>query len=475
MKKFVLSIALLFSLSTFAGHLQQLIYIRSFTPVQMDSVLTANSIPTGLVPISYGIDVYKVLYNTVNPDSTATIASGLMAVPKSTSCKFPILMYAHGTMTRKSDAPSSLRGSEAVIGLTFAAMGYVTVLPDYLGLGDGPGLHPYQHAHSEATAVVDMIRSAKEARDSIGFRLNDKLFLTGYSQGGHACVASHKLIQEQLASEMTVTAAAPMSGAYDMSGTMVDVMSSDSVYPEPSYLPYLVFSWQPIYHFYNSDTEIIANPYDTLLPPLFNGNYNNSYINHRAPNVPKHLFKPEVFDSFLVNQNHFFRVALRENDVYNWKPNCPVRVYFCRKDSYVPCKNAAVLYQHFMANGCTQCDTLDVDPHLDHTACAQNAIFLMKFYFDAFTSVDSCALSGISELPSSVSVNYFNQLQTLRIEGAALGSWISISDISGRMLSQKRVDENLEEIPAEGWAQGVYIVSVTDKNNAIVSKKFFRN
>ena len=36
------------------------------------------------------------------------------------------------------------------------------VCPITLGMGDSPGLHPYVHGESEATASVDMIRAARE-------------------------------------------------------------------------------------------------------------------------------------------------------------------------------------------------------------------------------------------------------------------------------------------------------------------------
>ena len=35
-------------------------------------------------------------------------------------------------------------------------------MPDYLGMGESPGLHPYVHGESEATATLDMIRAARE-------------------------------------------------------------------------------------------------------------------------------------------------------------------------------------------------------------------------------------------------------------------------------------------------------------------------
>ena len=61
-------------------------------------------------------------------------------------------------------------------------------MPDYIGMGESPGLHPYVHGESEATATIDMIRAAREfITDSLNLIDNHQVFLSGYSQGGHAC------------------------------------------------------------------------------------------------------------------------------------------------------------------------------------------------------------------------------------------------------------------------------------------------
>ena len=56
-------------------------------------------------------------------------------------------------------------------------------------MGVSPGLHPYHHAISEATACVDLLRAVRAFCATNGFPLNDRLFLCGYSQGGHATLS----------------------------------------------------------------------------------------------------------------------------------------------------------------------------------------------------------------------------------------------------------------------------------------------
>ena len=44
--------------------------------------------------------------------------------------------------------------------------------------------------------------------------LNGQLFLMGYSHGGHVTMALHRELEQYHANEITITASAPMAGAY---------------------------------------------------------------------------------------------------------------------------------------------------------------------------------------------------------------------------------------------------------------------
>lgn len=388
-------------LHTDAQSLVTLEFKTRLARAQVDSVLSSSGIPSFLLGTKYDVDCYRVVYNTVNPDSSATTASGLLVLPVGPPCHIPMVSYQHGTMARKRDAPSRLKG-EYVIGLISASTGYCALMPDYLGLGDGPGLHPYIHAQSEASATIDFMRAARLACDSLHVVLDDQVFLMGYSQGGHATMATQKKIQESYSDEFHITASAPMSGPYDVSGVMADIITSDSTYPAPSYLPYILLSWNPIYHLFDSVQHVMITPYSTTLPPLFNGNYTTGYIEARMPAVPNQIMQPALLDSFKRDSTHYFRTYLKKNDLYDWAPEVPTRMIFCQGDRSVPYQNAQVAYSHFVANGSTSVDTLDVVPALDHFDCAKFALLSAKSWFDSlrytkpFASTDIVPASGSS-------------------------------------------------------------------------------
>jgi hypothetical protein len=473
---YLLSLGLLLSLSASSQFLISKTFLRSYTKAELDSTLNAIGIPAAVVGTKWGVDTYKVLYNTVSWDSSATYASGLLIVPKLQGCTFPIAVYSHGTMTYKEDAPSRLNGSEPYIGLIMSSFGYVAVLPDYLGLGDGPGLHPYQHKQTEATCIVDIIRAAKEALPDLGVSQNNQLFLTGYSQGGHATMAAQELIQNQLGSEMTVTASAPLSGAYSMSGVMVDLLLSDNPYPEPAYLPYIVFGWNQIYHFFDNPSEILASPWDTLLPPLYDGTHNFGEINSTAPIVPKTIFKQTQIDSFINDSNYFFRVALRANDSYKFVPTAPTYMMYCRGDSRVPFQNAVTAIEYFNANGCQNCDTLDVNPALDHMDCAQYAVLNVKQFFEGFAIHDSCEAMSYAELIGGwdIGIDWVNQNLVVNIASTTLlPTLLELYNVAGEKVGtfQLQNKEN-QQFSIENLPAGMYVAQVSGSNKTYKVKKF---
>ena len=359
---------------------------HSYTKLQVDSILTALGLPNGVITTRYAVKLYKLSYNTFDADSIPTTASGLMIVPQGTPCEVPILSFQHNNIIRKSDAPSRYSyNSQWYVGMAAGSLGNITLMPDGIGLGDGPGLHPFLHLQSEATAVVDMIQAAKEIVDTMGNSPNEQLFLAGIAEGAYASVAAHQYIQTYLDPQIHVTATAGIGGYYDMSGTMVNMILSDSIYPDPSYLPELLLGYNKAYHFFNNDSDMMVYPYDSMLPPLFNGNYGIGSINSRMTSIPKHILRQNQIDSLQNDSTNFFRLLLKKNDAYNWSPTSPVKLLFCNADEYVPYQNTMVAYAHFQQNGSTMMDTLNVGAALNHAECSQFSVLAAVSLINSFT------------------------------------------------------------------------------------------
>ncbi len=404
-----LCLAFLVSVSAFSqGTLVEDTIILQLTFDDINDIYVENGIPLGILPVDYEVDVHRVIYNTPDVDGvTPTTASGLVFIPRNDTCSMPMMAYLHGTKVKKSETFYYLRG-EWSLGVLTASSGYVACLPDYLGLGAGPGIHPYQHARSEATASVDILRSARIICAERGLELNDQLFLVGYSQGGHSVMATHRMIQEELSDEFTVTASAPGSGPYDMSGAQLDMVASFEPYSQPGYLPYLIQSYQHIYgNLYDSIQQIYVPPYDETLPPLLDGNHDMWELNQVMPAVPREIFQQAYQDSFFSNPMHPAQVALRDNDVYDWVPEAPVMFNYCRSDEEVTYINTINASDHMILNGALDIQVIERDSTIGHFECAQPSILFSKFWFDSMADLCARPRVGVSELAKRKSLEVF--------------------------------------------------------------------
>lgn len=374
--------------------------LQHYTVQDVSNILSGFGIPPSLVAPEFEIDYYKVSYITSNARGTGTtIATGALAVPTGVTCPVPLVSYQHGTTTRRTDVPSYQGGGEYQIGILASAIaGVVCAMPDYLGLGDEPGFHPYINSRTEASATIDMMRAARELNDSIGFNLNGQVLLFGYSQGGHSTMAAFKEIETNLSNEFTVTACAPMSGPYDVSGVQASTLTDTQSYATPAYLPYVIMGAQEAYgNIYNSLSEVFRSPYDTLLPDYFDGTKSTGFINSQLPDTPNQMFNPTFFSNYLNNPNHIGRVLLREQDVYSWVPQAPLAMYYCQGDEQVFYRNSEVALDTMTALGALNVSATELGPTLDHAGCAPLAILSSFAFFELYMD-----LSGGMTLSANV-------------------------------------------------------------------------
>ena len=431
---------------------------------------------TGL-SLDYDVKMYKLTYNTVDTDSLPIIASGAFFIPTNTTCTdFPIAVYNHGTTLRKNDVPSN-NNPEAIIGKVFSAGGYFVCMPDYIGMGDSPGFHPYVHAKSEATASVDMVRAAREYLSTTSFVDNNELFLTGYSQGGHACMATTKFINdENLQSEFNIVASAPCSGPYDLSGIMADTIIAPSPYSNPGYIVYLLASYQLAYgNIFNSWSDVLYPPYDTIVPPFFSGNNTTldmGLLNSLIPNQMSLLIRDTCLNNFIndsINKNHPWWRALIDNDNYDWLPLKPLRMYYCTADEQVAYTNALNAENSMINNGALDVQAMNMGNN-DHGGCILPALSSAFNWFQSLRTPCNISSSINRNLISyDVYPNPFtNELNVQFAEKVNL----SVYTMDGKLLINKDDVQNIELVTSN-WSKGIYIIKAEGSaayQNAIITK-----
>jgi hypothetical protein len=465
MNRFILTACFsVFSLLLFAqGTIVEDTVVLRLNTQEIDSIIVLNGIPSGLLPLDYEVEVHRVVYETPDVDGvTTTTASGLVMIPDvDSTCALPMMAYLHGTKLKKDDTFYYLRG-EWQLGVIAATTGYAMVMPDYLGLGMSPGIHPYQHARSQATASIDIMRVCRSIVEEENLQLNDQLFIMGYSQGGHATMATHRMIQEELNGEFEVTASAPGSGPYDMAGAQLDMVAAFEPYAVPGYLPYVIQSYQHVYgNLYDSIQQIYVPPYDETIPPLLDGSVGFGELNAAMPPIPRDIIQPDYADLFFNDPSHPAFLALKDNDVYEWVPESPVLFNYCRSDEEVTYINTVNASEWMIDAGAPSIEVVERDTALGHFACAQPSIFLSKLWFDGMAEFCGSGLS-VSEQNKTNEIDVYpnpNNSDRLNFTNSK-PVIVAVYDAAGRnLILPQKVPAN-GSLDISGLRSGVYLVSV---------------
>jgi hypothetical protein len=262
------------------------------TTQQIDAGTTASGINALTGAAECNVDVRYVLYMTRDPAGQPATASAAVFVPSAPTGSTdpnctgsrPIVLYAHGTSTAKSyniaditpgTTPGTYEnaaGAEgSLVAAMYAAHGFIVVAPNYLGY-DVSSLpyHPYLNEEADAVDMVDALRAAKTHLTTAGITPSDKLFVTGYSEGGYVAMATDKIIGRDYGSEFTVTASLPMSGPYNLVGFGDAVVGTRPNAGATLFVPLQIDSYQHAYaNVYTSPSDVYHSPYDTTVPGLF--------------------------------------------------------------------------------------------------------------------------------------------------------------------------------------------------------------
>ena len=86
-----------------------------------------------------------------------------------------------------------------------------------------------------------------------------------------------------------------------------------------------------------------------FLVDLFDGYHSSGEINDAMPSIPITIMKPEEIYSFEENENHPLRIALEENDLWNWNPQAPIHMFHGEGDELVPYENSQMAYDQFLS------------------------------------------------------------------------------------------------------------------------------
>ena len=420
---------------------------------EVESLAVAYGLPSALFNPVSGVQAYRLTYPMPFGDDTVSV-SGAVFVPTdlAADCANPVHLYAHGTVFERENTPSFLN-YEGELGFLMAGLGFTVLMPDYVGLGtDDQHLHPYVHAASEADAGVFMLDALfDESGMSVGQHDASQIFLSGYSQGGHAAAAIHRKLEAERP-QYTVVAAAPGSGPYDISGTQFPWTFADASYSNPAYLAYVALAWQSVYgNLYSDLNEYFLEPYASDLPGLFDGMTSGAEINAALPTLTDDFTQPNLLNTLLEPGSPFLEAA-EDNDVHDWAPQAPTRLYYCTEDEQVFYENALVAEAAMQAAGASDVQAINLGAY-DHNGCAGQAIFGAALWFSQLATV--CELWNVADADAAAG-HFAPNPATDAVRWTRLGTqdaWQAYGP-SGQLVAEGQGGI----ISVTDWPEGIYVV-----------------
>lgn len=371
------------------------------------------------------VDVHQLRYHSVGINDEPVTASGALLMPAGIEpeCQGdrPILMYAHGTNTNRAfnmvDVTNEDNLEAGLMVLAFAARGYIVVAPNYVGYDSSDAAyHPYLNADQSAKDMMHALSAARSTiptREAPTTRASGQVFITGYSQGGHVAMATHRAMQN---AGMPVIASAPMSGPYALAAFGDAVFQGQVNASAPLFLSWMVTGYDRAYgDLYSSPIDAFEGRYaadiETLLPTtlsrselynagrlprdqlfsevppdpafaaytpatapaeladvfargfgpehLITNSYRLAYLQDAQAN-PDGAFPTTTDAAPAANPAHPLRRAFKANDLRNWTPTSPVFMCGGHDDPTVFYFNTQFMQSYWAPTG-APVSVLDVD------------------------------------------------------------------------------------------------------------------
>ncbi len=227
------------------GRLTKITPVGSLSATQVNYQSRYIYYDGALQPARFGVRQFNITYTSVDARNGRQISvTGRLYLPQNAS-KRPLIAFGPGTTgVGPQCAPTLERLSHKNWGsydsvLTFyAGQGYAVAMTDYASRTGAGVISPYFVGESEGRVMLDLVRAAQKFRFEPEFRgpaVGKEIFLSGYSQGGHAALWAEKL-QPKYAPEIKTAGILLFAPATDMLKTFYDSAAGATTNWLPPYL-----------------------------------------------------------------------------------------------------------------------------------------------------------------------------------------------------------------------------------------------
>lgn len=361
----------------------------------------------GLPRFDSDVDLYKITYTSTDEDGKSVNLTGLAALPRSGAPK-GLVVYMHGTQWNRKDSPSRFKAKDDSAPFylelaAFATGGYAMVMPDYIGLGDNKRRHPYPLNLVNAQSGVDIIDAVRSLTDRMAYKLGDKLFVTGYSEGGGTAMGLTKLLEEKTDRRYHVTRSAPMSGPYDLTGATRDYLlaeaSGKDLIARAFLLGYAVKYFKDQYGV-NAD-EYFSKPMSMAVNTAFKDGRSEtdillrlavvSTLSGSTRSVEKLLTKRFIEALETLDTSDPVIREMARNNVFDWKPRTEMLLQNLSTDKIVAPENTHNAMKAMRSHGVGRNKLRHIEvvnESLDHGSVAKiTTVNARKFFDGGFEAV----------------------------------------------------------------------------------------
>ncbi len=360
-------------------------------------------------PTAQALDLYKVSYRSPDEKNRPVVLSGLVVLPRG-GAPNGLVIFNHGTIFNSALAPSRFTGksnnSEAEVAtLAFASGGYAVAMPDYLGLGDHKGAHPYPLGAANSLSAVDIIEPARTVAKRQNTEVSSRLFITGYSEGGATAMWMLRDLEDKRGAIYDVTAAALASGPYDLSDTTRKWMLASPTSQEEFVIRLYLTSYMA-YYFHKSTgvklTEYFKPAMAFTISQAFKGNISDENLIKRLAVAAVLMRSKNSLENVITAR---FKKALetldtsdpviremQKSDTFDWSPRTKTLLISLQGDKVVDPANTEKTMRTMRRRG-VSADTLRQyvikDANLSHVTAIAPALAQARRFFDGnFVNAD---------------------------------------------------------------------------------------
>ncbi|MGI8812690.1 MAG: alpha/beta hydrolase family protein [Pyrinomonadaceae bacterium] len=353
-------------------------------------------------PLRGSLNLYKVTYRSIDANGKNALLSGLVIIPAN-GAPNGLVVFNHGTTVYNNNMPSRFVGTakglepESAM-LAFASGGYAIAMPDYIGQGDHAGGHPYPANVVNSRAGIDLIKPARAVARRNGLTIGNSLYITGYSEGGGVAMAQTRELERSNDPEFNVTAAAPASGPYDLSGASREFMLEQPT-DQAGMVVRTYLLGDLVYYLHKNNGSKITEFFKPAMAFTINNSYGGKTKDEdiikrigvtallmRSKNSIFNLITPgfrraiETMDA----RNAAFKL-LKDNDCYDWSPRNRMLLINFEGDTVVSPKNTQVAFETMRRRGVganTLRRSVIRDSSLNHVTAVPAAMRRARNFFD---------------------------------------------------------------------------------------------